>query len=156
MLSLGQPSILQIFLPTLLECEHSYTLKTSYHTFLLPWLTYRSVLRIIPDGVETTSGVSLSVYPLTAIITNYLAPVLYKGSLTRQTEDGYSSLVGSIENSTCNSMLYSCLPALLDLSSGSQLWVSSLGLHPLPPCPFLSHPLQLLGIVTFFIPYPSL
>jgi len=53
---------------------------------------------IFPDGVETTSGVSLSVYPLTAMVTNYLAPVLVEGSLTRCTDDGHSSLVGSIEN----------------------------------------------------------
>jgi len=31
---------------------------------------------VIADGQETTSGVSSSVYPLTAMITNYLAPVL--------------------------------------------------------------------------------
>ena len=37
---------------------------------------------VIPDGVETTSGVSSSVYPLTAMIMNYLAPVLHRGSLT--------------------------------------------------------------------------
>jgi len=43
---------------------------------------------IIPDGVETTSGVSLTVYPLTAMVTNYLAPVLTGGSLTCHTEDG--------------------------------------------------------------------
>ena len=29
---------------------------------------------VIPDGVETTSGVSVSVYLLTALVTNYLAP----------------------------------------------------------------------------------
>jgi len=55
---------------------------------------------VIPDGVETTSGVSSSVYPLTTMVTNYLAPVLIEGSLTRWTEDGHSSLVGSVENST--------------------------------------------------------
>jgi len=38
---------------------------------------------IVPDGVETTSGVSSSVYPLTAMVTNYLALVLVGGSLTR-------------------------------------------------------------------------
>ena len=74
---------------------------------------------IIPGGVETTSGVSSSVYPLTTMVTNYLALVLVEGSLTRWTEDGQSSLVGSVENSTCNCMLYSGLPALHDLSSGS-------------------------------------
>jgi len=76
---------------------------------------------IIPDGVETTLGVSSSVYPLTAMVTNYLALALTKGSLTRWTEDGQSSLVGSVENSTCNCILYSGLPALQDLSSGSYL-----------------------------------
>jgi len=64
---------------------------------------------IIPDGVETTSGVSSSVYQLTTMVTNYLAPVLSEGTLTRWTEDGQSSLVGSVQNSTCNCMLKSCL-----------------------------------------------
>jgi len=48
---------------------------------------------VIPDGVEITSGVSSSVYPLRAMITNYLAPVLTQGSLTCWTEEGQSSLV---------------------------------------------------------------
>jgi len=74
---------------------------------------------VIPDGVEITAGISSSVYPLTMMITNYLAPVLSEGSLTRWTEDGESSVVGSVENSTCNWMLYSSLPALHDLSLGS-------------------------------------
>jgi len=47
---------------------------------------------VIPDGVEITSGISSSVYPLTRMITNYPAPVLTEGSLTRWTEDGYSAL----------------------------------------------------------------
>ena len=76
---------------------------------------------IIPDGVETSSGVSSSVYPLTTMVTNYLALVLTDGSLTGWTEDGQSSLVGSVENSTCNCMLYSGLPELYDLSSGLYL-----------------------------------
>jgi len=76
---------------------------------------------IIPDGVETTSGVSSSVFPLTTMVTNYLALVLTEGSLTRGTEDGQSSLVGSVENSTRNCMLYSGLLALYDSSSGSHL-----------------------------------
>ena len=38
---------------------------------------------IIPDGVETTSGVSPSVYPLTALVTNHLAPLVSGGTLTR-------------------------------------------------------------------------
>jgi len=69
---------------------------------------------VTPDSVETTSGVSSCVYPLTTMVTNYLAPVLSNGSLTRWTEDGHSSLVGSIENSTCDCMLHSGLPALHD------------------------------------------
>jgi len=74
---------------------------------------------VISDGIETTSGVSPSVYPLTAMVTNYLAPVVTKGSLTRVTEDGQGSLVGSVENSTCKRIWYSGLPALHDLPSGS-------------------------------------
>jgi len=53
---------------------------------------------VIPDSVETTSGVSSCVHPLTTMVTNYLALVLAKGSLTRWTEDGHSSFVGSVEN----------------------------------------------------------
>jgi len=76
---------------------------------------------IIPDGVETTSGVSSSVYLLTTMVTNYLTLVLIESSLTRWTEDGHSSLVGCVENSTCNCMSYSGLLTLHDLSSGSYL-----------------------------------
>ena len=65
---------------------------------------------VIPDGVEITSGISSSVYPLTMMVTNYLAPVLSEGSLTPWTEDGQSSLVGSVENSVSNHILYSGLP----------------------------------------------
>ena len=108
---------------------------------------------VIPDGVEPTSGVSSSVYLLTTIVTNYLAPLLIDSSLTRWTEDGHSLLVGSIENSTCDGMSYSGLPALNDLSSGSYQWASSLGLHLLPTCPLWMHPIHLLGIVTSFILY---
>jgi len=111
---------------------------------------------VIPDSVEITSGVSSSVYPLTAMITNNLAPMLFEGSLTRQTEDGHSLLVGLVENSTCDRMSYSCLPAFHVLSSGSQLWDFSLRLHPLPTLHFWSHLLQLLGIVTSCLPYASL
>jgi len=64
---------------------------------------------------------SSSVYPLTTMATSYLALVLVEGSLTRWTEDGQSSLVGSVENSICNCILYSGRPALQDLSSGSYL-----------------------------------
>jgi len=53
---------------------------------------------VLTDGVETTSGVSSSVYPLTMMFTNYLAPLVAQGSLTRRTEDGQSFLVGSVEN----------------------------------------------------------
>jgi len=77
---------------------------------------------VIPDGVETTpSGVSSSVYPLATMATNYLALVLVKGSLTRRTEDGLACLLGSVENSTCNCISYSGLPALHDLFSGLYL-----------------------------------
>jgi len=76
---------------------------------------------VIPDGVETTSGVSSSLYPLTAMVTSYLARGLGEGSLTRWTEDGLSSLVGCVENSTCDRISYSGHPALYDLSSGSYL-----------------------------------
>jgi len=111
---------------------------------------------IIPDGVETTSGVSSSAYPLTTMVTSYLALVLVEGSLTRWTEDEQSSLVGSVENAPCNRMVYSGLPALHDLSSGSYLLAFSLGLHLLPTCPLWMHPIHLLGIVTSFILYTSL
>jgi len=76
---------------------------------------------VIPDSVEATSGVSSSAYPLTMMVTNYLALVSVESSVTRRTEDGQSSLVGSVENSTCNYMLYSGLPVLQDLFSGSYL-----------------------------------
>ena len=111
---------------------------------------------VIPDSVKTTSAVSSSVYPLPTMVMNYLAPVLIEGSLTRWTEHGHSSLVGSVENSACDYMSYSDLPALHDLSSGSYLWASSLGLHLLPTCPLLMHPIQLLGIDTSFILYTTL
>jgi len=110
---------------------------------------------IIPDVVETTSGDSSSVYPLTTMVMNYLAPVLTEGSLTRWAEDGDSSLVGSVENSTRDCMTNSGLPALHDLSSRSYLWASSLGLHLLPTCPLWMHPIHLLGIVTSFILYTT-
>jgi len=73
---------------------------------------------VIPDGLETTSGVSSSVYPLRTMVTSYLVPVLTQGSLIRWTEDGHSSLVGSVENSTRHCMSFSGLPALHDFSSG--------------------------------------
>jgi len=76
---------------------------------------------VIPDGVETMSGVISSAPPLTTMVTNYLALVFVEGSLTRRTEDGESSLVSSVENSTFNRVLYSGLPALHDLSLGSYL-----------------------------------
>jgi len=76
---------------------------------------------VIPDGGETTSGVSSFVYLLTTMLTNYLAPVLTKVSLTRLTEDGQSSWVGCVENSSCNRIEYSGVSVLHDLSSGSYL-----------------------------------
>jgi len=76
---------------------------------------------VIPDGVETTSGVSSSICLLRTMVTNYLALVLTEGSLTRGTKDRQSSLVGSVENATWNCMLYSRLPALYNLSAESYL-----------------------------------
>jgi len=38
---------------------------------------------VIPDGVETRSGVSPSVYPLATLVTNYLASMVSGGSLIR-------------------------------------------------------------------------
>ena len=76
---------------------------------------------IIAEGVETTSGVSSSVYPLATMVPSYLALVLVEGSLTRWTEDGHSSLVGSVANSVYNLISYSGLPALHDLFSGLYL-----------------------------------
>jgi len=73
---------------------------------------------VIPDSVETTSGVSSCVYLLTTMVMNYPAPVCTKASLTRWTEDGQCSLVGSVENSACNRISYSGLAPLHDLSSG--------------------------------------
>jgi len=95
---------------TLVDPENSLS-----HLFA-PIVNLSVCASVIPDGVETTSGVSSSVYPLTTMVTNYLASVLTEGSLTRWTEDGQSSLVGSVENSTRHTMSYSGLPALHDLS----------------------------------------
>ena len=83
---------------------------------------------VIPEGLETTSGVNSSVYPLITMVTKYLATVLTEGSLTRWTEDGHSSLLGSVQNSTRDCISYSGLPALHDLSWESYLWAASLGL----------------------------
>ena len=90
--------------------------------------------RVIPDSVKTTTGGSLSVYLLTAMTANYVAPRLHEGSLTRRTEDGHSSLVGSVKNLVGDHILYSSLPELQE-STGSHLWVCSLGLHLIPTCP---------------------
>jgi len=111
---------------------------------------------VIPDDVETMSGVSSSVYLLTIMVTNYLAPVLTEGSLTRWTENSQSSLIGSVENSTCHCISFSDLPALHDLPSGSYQSVFSLGHHLLPTCPLWMHLIHLLGIVTCFILHTSL
>jgi len=138
------------------ECEHTETLKTLYHTFVAPMANLSVRAFIIPDGVETTSGVSSCVYPLPRMVTNYLALVLVEVIVTRWTEDGQSSLVGSVENATCNCMFYSGLPALYDLSPGSYLYPFSFGLPLLPTCPQWMHLIHLLGIVTSFILYMSL
>ena len=73
--------------------------ENSLSHFFAPMVNLSVCASVIPDGVETTLGVSSSVYPLTARVTNYLALVLVEGGLTRGTEDGHSSLVGSVENS---------------------------------------------------------
>jgi len=111
---------------------------------------------VILEGVETTSGVSSSVYLLRKMVTNDLTLVFTEGSSTRGTEDRQSPWVGSVKNSTKNCMLYSCLPALYDLFSGSYLYAFSLGLHLLPTCPLWIHPIHLLGIDTSFIPHTTL
>jgi len=53
---------------------------------------------VVLDGVETMSGVSSSIYPLTTMVTNDLGPMLTEGSLTRWREDVQCSLVDSVEN----------------------------------------------------------
>jgi len=106
---------------------------------------------IIPEGVEATSRVSPSVYPLTRMVTNYLALMLVEGSLTRWTEDGHASSVGAVENSTCDCMFYSGLPPLHDSSPGSCLLAFSLRLHLLQTCPLWMLPMHLLGIVTLYV-----
>jgi len=123
---------------------------------LAPMVNLSVCATVIPDSVETTSSLSLSVYLLTAITSNYLAPLLHGGSLTCFTEDGHSSLVGSIENLVYQHMSYSCLPVLHDVSSGSHLLVFSLRLHLLPTCPLWIYPIHLPEILTSFILYASL
>jgi len=115
-----------MYIPHLSNCSiHAISILTRYcaslseNTFLVrtlvdpenflphllaPIVNFSVCALIIPDSVETMSGVGSSVYLLTAMIKNYLAPVIYKGSLTRQTDDGHSSLVGSVEISTCDWM----------------------------------------------------
>ena len=75
--------------------------ENSLQHILTPMVNLSVCASVIPDGVETTSGVSSSVYLLTVVVTNYLAPVLLRGSLTCWTEDGQSSCVGSVENLAC-------------------------------------------------------
>jgi len=53
---------------------------------------------VVPNGVETTSGVSSSIDPLTTMVMNDLGPMFTEGSLTRWSEDGQCSLVDSVEN----------------------------------------------------------
>jgi len=64
---------------------------------------------VIPDGVETTSGVSSSVYPLTTMVTNYLTPVLTEGSLTRWTEDGQANLLWLVPSRILHATAYRIL-----------------------------------------------
>jgi len=64
--------------------------------------------------METTSGASLSLYMLEAMVPNYHALVLTDRSLPCWTEDGQSSWFSSVRNSTGIRMAYSRLPALHD------------------------------------------
>jgi len=110
---------------------------------------------IITDGMETTSGVSSSVYPLTTMITNYHAPVLTEGSLTRWTEDGQSSglVLSRIRNAPASRILvlrhYTTCPE--DRTYGFFF----LGPRLLPTCHSSMHPIHLVGIVTSFLLYIS-
>jgi len=74
---------------------------------------------VIPDCVEMMSGVSSSVYPLPAMVANYLALVVTEGILTRWAEDGQNAFVGLVDNSTCRLITDSGLLALHALPSGS-------------------------------------
>ena len=109
-----------------------------------------------PDRVESTSGVCSSVHALTAVFINYLAQVFLRGILTRWTQDGLSSFVGSVENSAYDWMSSSHSPALHDLSSGSHRYAISIRLHLLQTCPLWIQTIHLLDIVASFIPYVSL
>ena len=86
-----------------------------------PMVTLSVWTSLIPDGVERMSGVSSPVYPLSVMVTNYLAPLILRGSLTRWTADCQCSFVGSIENLASDGMSYSLSPAVHDLSPGSPL-----------------------------------
>jgi len=117
--------------------------ENSLPQYFAPTANLSVCASVITDGVATKSGVSSSVYPLTTMVMNYLAIVVTEGSITRWTEDGQSSLAGSVKNSTCDRISYSALPALHDLSSGSYQSVFSLTPHPLPSCPLWMHLIHL-------------
>jgi len=102
MLTLYYLSILRTILGTSPECEKLVDTENSPLHLFAPMANLLVCPSFIHDGVETTSDVSSSVYPLTTMVTNYLAPVLTEGSLTRWAEDGRSCLVGCVANSTCN------------------------------------------------------
>jgi len=84
---------------------------------------------IIPDGVETTSGVSSSVYPLTTMVTNYLALVLVEGSLTRWTEEGQSSFGWFRRESVMRPHLVFCSSGIRGLVHG----IVPIGIFPRTP-----------------------
>jgi len=131
--------------PTLVDSEKLTSIS------FVPMANLSVSAAVIPDGVETRSGVSSSVNRLTTMVTNYLAPILSQGSLTPWTEVGQSSLVGSVENLASNRIPYSVLPALQDLFSGSYLSAFSLRLHLVPTCPLWMHPIHLLAIVSYLL-----
>jgi len=106
--------------------------------------------------METTSGASLSLYLLEAMVPNYHALVLTDSSLPRWTEDGQSSWFSSVRNLTGIRLAYSRLPALHVWFSGLYLSACSLRLRLLPTCPLWMHQIHLLSILTSFIPYTSL
>jgi len=61
----------------LVDPEHSLP------PLLTPMANLSVCAAIIPDGVETTSGVSPFIYPLKALVTNYLASGVSGGCLPR-------------------------------------------------------------------------
>ena len=79
------------------------------------------------------------------IFTSYRDHVTSTMLLTLQTEDGQSSLIGSVENSIRNCIWYSRSPALHDLSWGSSLSLFSSRLHLIPICLLWIPPIHFTG-----------